>query len=370
MKILFLCKHHYMRHDVINDQYGRLYHLPNELAKLGHQTTGICLNYKATKKVRKQNGPSPPSHVDWSSYHSGLIVLKLNGYLKYLKNIIKENRPDVILASSDILHAIIASHLSRLTKIPYVIDMYDNYEAFGMGKIPGLIPLFRKSLSLSNGIITVSKQLESHINKIILNCPATQTIESTIQEGSSAPINRNTSCKSLNISAKKTYIGTAGDLSANRGIGVLYKSFISLADKYPDLHLLLAGRVDKRCPPPNHPRVITLGQIPHQQISAFFNALNVAVICTKDTLFGKFAFPQKTYEILATKTPILVTNIGSLAELLQDYPENLYNVSDSADCEAKLDNLLKKAMIPHLTIPTWTQQAKRLEMFLETESYI
>ncbi len=46
MKVLFLCKRRYMNHDVITDRYGRLYHLPAELALLGHDVYGFCLSYQ------------------------------------------------------------------------------------------------------------------------------------------------------------------------------------------------------------------------------------------------------------------------------------------------------------------------------------
>ena len=45
MKILVLTKRQYMGKDLLDDRFGRFRELPLELAKLGHEVTGICLSY-------------------------------------------------------------------------------------------------------------------------------------------------------------------------------------------------------------------------------------------------------------------------------------------------------------------------------------
>jgi teichuronic acid biosynthesis glycosyltransferase TuaC len=80
----------------------------------------------------------------------------------------------------------------------------------------------------------------------------------------------------------------------------------------------------------------------------------------RDTEFGRYAFPQKTYEILACKTPILTARLGALKETLKDYPQCLYEPDNQNDMQTKIENLLQNLVSIDIPIPTWQDQAKKL----------
>ena len=96
----------------------------------------------------------------------------------------------------------------------------------------------------------------------------------------------------------------------------------------------------------------------------FFNALDVAILCIRDTAFGRYSFPQKAYEMLACRIPLVAAAVGSIGDLLKDAPHCLYQPDDAQDLADKIVNQLNQPRPPELPIPTWADQAERLERLL------
>ena len=67
-----------------------------------------------------------------------------------------------------------------------------------------------------------------------------------------------------------------------------------------------------------------LGTLPLDIVPALLNALDLAVICNRDSAFGRHCFPQKAYEIIACRVPLVAAAVGSMNELLTEYPNCLY----------------------------------------------
>lgn len=360
MKLAFLCKRHYMNHDVILDKYGRLYQIPKELSLLGHDVFGYCLSYRRStnNSIAHWTKGLRGSLLRWESYYSGLVGNRLLSYLNRLTSEFQQQRPDAIIASSDVMHVILAHVISSRSKIPFFLDLYDNYESFGMCKIPGFRLAYRKALRASSGIFTVSSTLQNHIETIAPNAPIC-TIESTISEGSFQPSDKLKCRQTLKLPLDAKLIGTAGALSTNRGTEHLYDAFKRLKQKSDNVILVLAGPTGDN-PPPQRPNILYLGELPHESIPSFFNALDVAVICMKDDNFGKYAFPQKAYEILSCEVPVVCARVGAIEALLNEYPQCLYEPDDSTSLTEKITLQLSNPFRPEIQIPTWAQQAEKI----------
>ncbi|NJA06941.1 glycosyltransferase family 4 protein [Methylococcaceae bacterium WWC4] len=360
MKIAFLCKRHYMQKDVIDDRYARLYELPKQLALIGHHIQGICLGYHRCTSGHFIHINNNSSSLEWHGFDAGRLII--SGLLNYFANtflLIKQFKPDILLGSSDCLHTIITALFAKLFNIPYYLDLYDNYESFGLAKLPGLLPLYRLAIRNAKGISCVSEPLADYIRQRYQHRNII-TLESTITGNDFFPQNKTLCRQHLNLPAHAKLIGLAGSLDKNRGVDLLYAGFLQLADNDSSVHLVLAGPTDPSCPIPNHPRVHYLGLLPHRQINGFYSALDLAMICLRDGEFGRYAFPQKTYEILATETPILATNVGAVGQTFRDHPECLYTQDDLADFCNKASYLLNSGYTVRLPIPSWADQARRL----------
>ena len=155
--------------------------------------------------------------------------------------------------------------------------------------------------------------------------------------------------------------GTAGGLARDKGVGVLYDAWRRITREKQDAHLVLAGPADPALPPPTGERVHYLGMLPHAQTAVLFGALDVGVIYLRDTLFGRYCFPQKAYEMLACKLPVVAAAIGVMPQLLSSEPASLYPADDAdALAQAVLAQFVRPTPV-EIIIPDWTQLVGDLE---------
>ena len=364
MKLLFLSKRRYMNHDVIADRYGRLYHLPCQMSALGHDCYGVCLSYQNAHALVEEHRSITQSGgaFCWYGWPAGMLGVGIPSFLCKVDRLIDKIRPDAIVGQSDALHVIFARFLSRRRGVPYFIDLYDNFESFGLYRLPGVATGYRLALRDARGISTVSKALQRHVSAAHSNKP-TLVLESTISPEQFAPHPKEDSRSFFNLPQDAVLIGTAGSLSANRDTGTLYEAFRRIHATNLKVRLVLAGPTHGN-PPPRHPGIHYLGELPHQHVAKLFSALDLAVIGMKDDQFGRYAFPQKAYEILACGTAVVAAKVGALEELFAGSQECLYHPGDIKDLQCAIMNqLVGTNNDTPFNIPSWADQARKLEKF-------
>ena len=147
MRIAFLCKRHYTGKDVIFDRYGRLYEIPNQLARTGHDVRAWCLDYYGSSDIEDLLQANDAAQVVWSSYAiGGLRAIRLATYPAWLHQQLANFKPDIVIGASDIPHVSLAAWLGRQLGVPYVVDLYDNFESFGQARIPGFKKLLARAV--------------------------------------------------------------------------------------------------------------------------------------------------------------------------------------------------------------------------------
>ena len=366
MRIAFLTKRRYMRHDVIADRYARLYELPFNLARHGHEVLGICLSYRHADEGRFLHDGTP-GRLEWTSSNTGLLLFP--GMLRYLQRtqrLLEEFKPDAILGASDALHVVIARHLAGRLRIPYAVDLYDNFESFGLTRIPFLRGLYRHAVRDASAVSCVSAQLASLVRNEYAACGIIETLESTIGGNDFSPLERRYCRNELGLPQDAKLIGTAGALDTSRGINELFEAFNALASRDERVHLVLAGTPDRRRPLPAGSKVHYLGQLPHARVPLLYGALDVGVICVRNTAFGRYSFPQKAYEMAAMRIPLVVAAVGAMRDLFRPYPDCLYRPDVPGELAHKLARQLASPVVPDVPIPTWTEQTRRLESLLRS----
>lgn len=364
MRIAFLTKRRYMRHDVIDDRYARLYELPANLARRGHEALGICLSYQGASEVAVEHD-AWPGRLWWESSNAGrLLAPGLWAHQRRVVRRLRDFRPDVVMGASDALHVVMSRAVAWELGVPYAVDLYDNFESFGMTRIPPLGLLFRRAVREAPVVSCVSSLLSRHVRMRYQARGAVETIESTIAGDDFHPRGRDECRAALGLPPEGILVGTVGALESSRGVDALYRAFESIATERADVHLVLAGTPGKETPLPSGPRVHYLGQLPHTRVPLVYGALDVGVICVRDTPFGRFSFPQKAYEMAAMRIPLVVAAVGAMCEVFAEFPRVLYDAGRPDDLEHKLRHQLDQPEIPEVAIPTWADQAGRLETLL------
>jgi len=364
MRILLLTKRQYTGQDLLAARYGRLWEIPKELSRRGHEVRGLALSYRELPEeeiVTEVCPPSPP--VVWRSINAG--PTRIRGLWRYYQQALdlgRDWKPQVVMASSDTFFIVMGARIGRLLGAPFVADLYDNYEAFSSARIPGLARAYRSAVRNATVVSCVSAPLRDYVIQAYRRTGPTHAIENAVDPAVFHPRDKLKCRARLGLPMDAQIIGTAGALTKGRGIGYLYDAFRDLAGDLENLHLVVAGPRDM--PVPAHPRIHDLGELPWSDVPVLLNALDVGVICNIDSRFGRYCFPQKAFEMLACGVPFCAARVGSMGGLLAPYPEYLFEPASSKSLVSRLRDLVPNPKVPDIAVPTWAGLAERLETLI------
>ena len=367
MKILVLTKRQYSGYDLLDHRFGRIRELPLELAHLGHMVTGVALSYRPKDElVVIDRHSSGNGNVRWHSINlrRGLVPL-LNRYAVQAMDIAKEFRPDLIWTCSDAYHAIFGTWLAEKLGVHCIVDLYDNFESFKATRVPGVLPRFRRAVQNAHGVTCVSRLLANFIGSqygrkepmlVLHNAARTDLFYSRDQR----------TCRTqLGLPEQNIIIGAAGALDKSRGVDTLFRAFKFLTKKIPSILLAFAGPRSRLSKIPTGPMIHDLGTLPLDKVPVLLNALDVAVICNRDSAFGRYCFPQKAYEIIACRVPLVAAAVGSMNELLAEYPQCLYEPENPKSLAQAIERQLAARTVVNVLTPSWADSARQLADFFE-----
>ena len=366
MRILVLTKRQYMSKDLLDDRFGRFRELPLELAKLGHDVIGICLSYRPREeKIDIDMDSASNARVTWHSLNLGrLITPRQTNYFFETGRLAREFNPDLIWACSDSFHAIFGGWLARRLKVKGVVDLYDNFENFAGTWFPGVLPMFKRAVRAADGVTYVSQKLAGRLIQNYRRSGPIAVLEIAVRKDLFYPRDRAVCRKRLGLPEKAKIIGTAGALHRSRGIHALFDGFELLAKENPNLYLAIAGPRNRWSRLPRGPQVCDLGILPLEEVPLLINALDVAVVCNRDSPFGRYSFPHKAYEIMACRIPMVAAAVGTLRDLLAQHPECLFEPEEPESLAKAVYSQLMKPTLLDCDVPSWPDMAKRLETFL------
>ena len=347
-----------MNHDVIDDRYARLFELPHLMGQ-DLDVSAFCLDYRLGKLAPI----SDDLKRSWG--RSSIPRTFFVGWFFALLAFARTVRPQAVVASSDCLHVILGAFVARLFGATFFADLYDDYSTFGLAKIPGMRWLYFRALARADGICAVSYTLGRDLEQQYPGKPVL-VLESTIDAERFFPQDKANSRAVLRLDdlGHKKLIGVCGGLNAFHGADIVFGAFPEILQRRDDVMFVVAGKLYEECPLPELDNVRYLGMLPHEQMTYFFSALDVAVIALSNTRFGYYAFPQKAYEVLACKVPVAAADVGALSILFQPLPKVLYDPDSSASLADTLDRQLDDAEVLQVDIPTWRQQAVKLGDFI------
>lgn len=358
-----------MARDLIDDRFGRFREIPLALVRLGHDVQGLCLSYQQRpEEVTIDRSEPDGAEVRWRSLNAG--AFKLPGLIKFIqaaRRAVDEIRPDVVWACSDSFYGIIGDALSRRSGTSCVFDLYDNFESYGSTKIPGVLALYRRTVARVAGLSCISRPLADHVRQSYGRSKPTVVLENAVADRIFYPRDKLECRRALGLPANARIIGTAGALDRSRGIDVLFKGFTALAEQHGDINLAVAGPRRDQSLIPTGPRVHDLGVLPLDRVALLINALDVAVVCNLDSSFGRFCFPQKAYEIMACRVPVVAASVGAMRDLLAPVGDSLFEVGNVSGLVRVVESQLDHPRIASLDPPSWDEMARRLEVFIQRD---
>ena len=366
LRVLVLSKRQYMSRDLLDDRYGRFRELPLALSSLGVEVRGLCLSYRSRSEISVTD-ENDTGRVAWTSRNLWRVLPFGNSsYWRTVDQIGKEFHPEVVWACSDVPHAALGAAVAKRLGAKLVIDLYDNFESYPLARVPGANYVLRQAIQAADGVTCISSPLLKKVRNDYNYSGKLAIIENAIPTGVFVQQDKATARTCFGLPQLGIFIGTAGALSRGRGTEVLFEAFLKLATERDDVHLVLAGPMDKNISAPNHERVHYLGLLPADRVPLMLAALDISVIGNIDSPFGRYCFPQKLYESLSVGLPVAVARVGAMAELLSDWPDNLYDPSDVESLTNRLRCLCHEPRTPRLDIPTWDLLGISLFSFLSS----
>lgn len=363
MKILVLSKRQYMGKDLLDDRFGRFRELPLELARRGHQVEGLVLSYRPRRETEIEDiSADGGARVKWRSVNlANGLQFGLSAYFQQARSLLSTFQPEIIWACSDALHAIVGARFAQTARAKCVIDLYDNFEAFGATKVPGVRRRFRQAVRQADGVTCFSQRLADYIiSAYPLNQPVA-VIESAVAPDVFYPRDRTWCREQLGLPLEARILGTAGALHRSRDIESLFRAYEMLSTHDDNLHLAVAGPRQTGLRIPTEPRVHDFQQLPQTKVPLLIGSLDVAVVSYKNSAQGRFSFPQKLYEMLACKVPIIAAAVGSAQDVLRNNPSCLFEPEDPSSLAAAVRRQLQAPQIADVATPSWQESAGRLE---------
>lgn len=352
-----------MGKDVVLDRYARLYEIPKQLALLGHDVEACCFAYSTALGDLDVEHDAPPGRLHWRSRNWGpAMVPRLAAYPWHLLRQLRQFEPDLVIAASDIPNVALGAWLARRLRRPFVADLYDNFEGFGQARIPGMVPALRRAVRLADLVLTTSEPLREFVVSGYGARGPVIAMPSSVDKSVFHPRDKATSRASLGLPKGVLLIGTAGGLYRDKGVGVLYDAWKILAKRRGDVHLVLAGPHEADFPPPSGERIHWLGALAHERVAELFCALDVGAICVLDTPFGRYCFPQKAYEMLACRLPVVAADVGAMGQLLQPWSDNcLYRFDDPDALADRIEGQLEGRFVPPVPVAGWDELIGAIE---------
>lgn len=246
-------------------------------------------------------------------------------------------------------------------KVPYVADLYDNYESFGQARIPGFRYILRASIKQADVVIVVSGALKKKVSRERESQRPIVVMSNGILRSSFFVGDKVSARVGLGLPIGAKLIGTAGTLSRMKGLDTVYEAWRQIEKLADNVFLVLAGRMEKNFPVPCGSRIIYLGELSESQVGQLFRALDVGIIPAHDSEFGRYCFPQKLYEMRACGLPMVGAKIGVIKEILQDFPEALFNAGDVSSLVTAVFSQIERQKVADIEVMEWPSLVAGIE---------
>ena len=203
-----------------------------------------------------------------------------------------------------------------------VIFSLHGMDIVGAANWPVYLSRYTCMLSRGSAVVAVSHAFADSVTKRI--APELAGKVSVIHNGVSAE--RIHKYEPMNAALPARYILNVATFEAKKGQRYLLNAFSQIADIYPDLHLVLAGRdagalndltqqvsllgLDKR--------VLFLLDVPHAKIGSLFAAATLFCLSSLAEPFGIVLLEAGVFSL-----PVIATRVGGVPEIIRDQEDGI-----------------------------------------------
>jgi teichuronic acid biosynthesis glycosyltransferase TuaC len=355
MKILVIMKRFGANKDMVMDDFGRQIRLFENLAGK-HKIDFFCPDY--TKKESKVIVRKKIRYII-----KPVSIFSLLYFYRSAKRLIKKEKYDVIVASTDPLIGILGYQLSKKYRIPFIYDLQDNFEIYDSYRMPFVKYFDRKAIKTADVVLAVSESLKEYISKF--RKKPTYVIQNGIDLKLFRAIDKKEARRILKLPLKAKILIYIGEISRLKGADVMLEAFEMVKKDNPDTYLLLSGKVEDV--DIKNPNIIYRKLPKTEEVVAALNASDVLILPNPKNKFSEYCFPYKILEYMSCNRPVVATRIGDVGRLLKRFDKLLCNPNDSDDLHKRIMDALKIDKINYredIKNLTWIKLSEKLSNIL------
>lgn len=353
MNVLLFGKRRPQNRDLMERPYGRFHHLPEELARRGHRVTVMLASYL--------NEPDSSLNHGGSAIHS--ISVRGTGVARYLRRagrIASDEQPDWIGGLSDTWYALVARRLAQRCGARLWVDAYDNYASY----IPWAWPLHRawKRAAREADLLTVAGPSLERLLGERRGGGATLVLPMAPDPVGFVPGEMTAARARLGLPADLPLVAFGGGVHPSRDLGTLFQAVAIARSRCPRLKLVLSGRKFRGVELPDD--ALWLGYLADDAMPSLYQAVDVMAVMNAPGAFGDYSYPIKLYEAMACGRPVVASRTASTAWILRHHQQRLVRPADPHALADALVRALREKAVAYGPLPTWVDNADRLEAAL------
>jgi glycosyltransferase involved in cell wall biosynthesis len=309
-------------------------------------------------------------------------------YTRLLERICKEEKPDVIHAITSYLNGNAACKVGQKLGIPVVYEIRSiagstaavvdrkSHESF---KYQTVWKLDKKAMLTADRVAPLSNVLKNELIRRGIPSDKMDVVHNVVDTEMFVPqASSSEIVKKYNLQ-NKLVIGFIGSLRNIEGLEILVRAAPKITNKYPYVSFMIVGegaelenlKVLARKEKVIEHFVFT-GLVPHSQVVNYYSVIDIFALPRVNALVNNTVSPLKPLEIMAMGKVVVASDVGGLAEPIQEGKTGILfkaqDVSDLADKiiqligdEGKRDEIGKEAR-------NWVIQNRNVDML--TEQYI
>lgn len=308
MRILLLCKRRYTNRDLLDDHFGRLFHLPLHWSKQGPVEV-ICIDYQGRPPQTQRIG-----NLTLSSLPFGPHPRNIFGTPGAVMRAAKKFAPDVVVASSDIVYGLAGLHLARALKARLVYDLYDDYRTFRINQYTGLATFFGTACRGADLLLCASEPIRTlaapyNTSAVVIG----NGYDPAVFYPGSSDSSRQALRARLGIASGELLLIYPGATAARVDLPLVAAALARLNAEGHHARLLLIGP-DSEQQASRSSWFIALPQLPQTEVADWLRAADIGMAPYAATAQNQAFAPCKLAEFLACGLPVVATDISNLAE--------------------------------------------------------
>ena len=267
----------------------------------------------------------------------------------------------------DLIFAFLVSKFFKDKKVIYELHDLSNGKTWHL--------LFEQTFKNLHGCVVISKCLKEELMKNNFNSNKIHILHDGVYlDKFDIDISKNEARKILNLPKNKTIISYTGSLQNWKGYDTFLKSYDHLKNKENIVYLVVGGseeQVRKLIEKYKDESIIFVPFVENSKIPLFLKASDILIIpnSSKYEISVKYTSPLKLFEYMASKRPIIASDLPSIREVVSENNVLFFKPDDEVDLANKIEKLVNDNKLQNKLIKnahemvknyTWEKRAKKI----------